>query len=353
MSFFRRNNPNVLGIDVSSSAVKLIELSKHGARYRVESYAVMPLPENAIIDNNFADIDAIGETIASVVEHSGTKLKQAAVSVSGSAVITKIVTIPLPENDEELEAQVELVADQYIPYALDEVNLDFSVIGPNEKNAGMIDVQLAASRRENIDDRVAVLDIAGLKAKIIDVEAYSLENAYGLLQGVLPDYGPEATIAIADTGATVTTLNIIHKNKVIYSREQGFGGKQLTEEIQRRYGLSYEEAGMAKKHGGLPDSYILEVLDPFKEVMCQQIGRSLQFFFSSSSQHSVDQVILSGGSSSLPGIDALLEEKLGTPAVVANPFSQMTLAARVKAQALSNDAPAMMIATGLALRSFD
>jgi len=353
MSFFRRNNPNVLGIDVSSSAVKLIELSKHGARYRVESYAVMPLPENAIIDNNFADIDAIGETIGSVVERSGTKLKQAAVSVSGSAVITKIVTIPLPENDEELEAQVELVADQYIPYALDEVNLDFSVIGPNDKNAGMIDVQLAASRRENIDDRVAVLDIAGLKAKIIDVEAYSLENAYGLLQGVLPDYGPEATIAIADTGATVTTLNIIHKNKVIYSREQGFGGKQLTEEIQRRYGLSYEEAGMAKKHGGLPDSYILEVLDPFKEVMCQQIGRSLQFFFSSSSQHSVDQVILSGGSSSLPGIDALLEEKLGTPAVVANPFSQMTLAARVKAQALSNDAPAMMIATGLALRSFD
>jgi len=353
MSFFRRNNPNVLGIDVSSSAVKLIELSKHGARYRVESYAVMPLPENAIIDNNFADIDAIGETIATVVERSGTKLKQAAVSVSGSAVITKIVTIPLPDSDDELEAQVELVADQYIPYSLDEVNLDFSVIGPNEKNAGMIDVQLAASRRENIDDRVAVLDIAGLKAKIVDVEAYSLENAYGLLHGSLPDYGPEATVAIADTGATVTTLNIIHKNKVIYSREQGFGGKQLTEEIQRRYGLSYEEAGMAKKHGGLPDSYISEVLDPFKDVMCQQIGRSLQFFFSSSSQHSVDQIILSGGTSSLPGIDALLEEKLGTPAIVANPFSQMTLAGKVKAQALSNDAPAMMIATGLALRSFD
>ena len=353
MSFFRRNNPNVLGIDVSSSAVKLIELSKHGSRYRVESYAVAPLPENAVIDNNFADIDAIGETIGLVVERSGTKLKQAAVSVSGSAVITKIVTIPRPETDDELEAQVELVADQYIPYALEEVNLDFSVIGQNEKNAGMIDVQLAASRRENIDDRVAVLDLAGLKAKIVDVEAYSLENAYGLLHGALPDYGPDATIAIADTGSTVTTLNIIHKNKVIYSREQGFGGKQLTEEIQRRYGLSYEEAGMAKKHGGLPDSYISEVLDPFKDVMCQQIGRSLQFFFSSSSQHSVDQIILSGGTSSLPGIDALLEEKLGTPAIVANPFSHMTLAAKVKAQALSNDAPAMMIATGLALRSFD
>lgn len=217
----------------------------------------------------------------------------------------------------------------------------------------MIDVQLAASRRENIDDRVAVLDIAGLKAKIVDVEAYALEKAFGLLRGALPDYGPQATIAIVDTGANVTTLNIVHKNKVIYSREQGFGGKQLTEEIQRRYGLSYEEAGMAKKHGGLPDSYITEVLDPFKDVMCQQIGRSIQFFFSSGSQHSVDQIILSGGTSSLLGIDALLEEKLGTPTAVANPFFQMTLAAKVKAQALNNDAPAMMIATGLALRSFD
>ncbi|MDF1688483.1 MAG: pilus assembly protein PilM [Cycloclasticus sp.] len=353
MSFFKRNNPNVLGIDVSTSAVKLIELSRHGSRYRVEGYAVAALPESAVIDNNFTDIEAIGQTVSTVLERSGTKLKQAALSVSGSAVITKIVTIPVPESDAELDAQVEMIADQYIPYSLDEVNLDYSVIGPNEKNAGMIDVQLAASRRENIDDRVAVLDLAGLKAKVVDVEAYALENAYGLLQGTLPEYGPEATIAIADTGSTVTTLNIIHKNKVIYSREQGFGGKQLTEEIQRRYGLSYEEAGMAKKHGGLPDSYITEVLDPFKDVMCQQIGRSLQFFFSSSSQHSVDHIILSGGTSSLIGIDSLLEEKLGTPATVANPFSQMTLAAKVKAQALSNDAPAMMIATGLALRSFD
>jgi len=353
MSFFTRSSPNVLGIDISTSAVKLIELSKHGSRYRVESYAVAALPENAVIDNNFADLDAIGQAVRTVVERSGTKLKQAALAVSGAAVITKIVSIPTPENDDELEAQVELIADQYIPYSMDEVNLDFSVIGVNEKNAGMVDIQLAASRRENIDDRVAVLDLAGLKAKIVDVEAYALEKAYGLLQGNMPDYGPQSTVAIADTGSTVTTLNVIHQGKVIYSREQGFGGKQLTEEIQRRYGLSYEEAGMAKKHGGLPDSYITEVLDPFKDVMSQQIGRSLQFFFSSSSQHSVDQIVLSGGTSSLPGIDALLEEKLGTPAIIANPFSNMTLAGKIKAQALSNDAPAMMIATGLALRSFD
>lgn len=353
MSFFMRHNPNVLGIDISTSAVKLIELSQQGSRYRVESYAVVPLPDKAVIDNNFSDIEVISEAVKSVVKLSGTSLKQAAVAVTGSAVITKIIALPKPESTDELDAQIELIADQYIPYSLDEVNLDFEIIGVNEKNKDMVDVLLAASRRENIDDRVDALELAGIKVKIIDVEAYALERAYGLLSQSLPDYGPNASIAIADTGSNVTTLNIIHKNKVVYSRDQGFGGKQLTEEIQRRYGLSYEEAGMAKKHGGLPDNYIPEVLDPFKDVMCQQIGRSLQFFFSSSSQHSVDHIVLSGGTSSLAGVDAMLEEKLGTATSVANPFEQMTLSARVKAQALSNDAPAMMIATGLALRSFD
>jgi len=353
MSFFMRDNPNVLGIDISSSAVKLIELSQNGGRYRVESYAVAPLPEHAVVDNNFADVEVIGEAVKAVVKHSGTRLKQAAVAVTGSAVITKIITIPKPDSGDELEAQIELVADQYIPYSLDEVNLDFEVIGQNEKNTEMVDVLLAASRSENIDDRIAALDLAGIKTKVIDVEAYALERAFGLLADTLPNYGPDAIIAIADTGSSVATLNIIHRNKVIYSRDQGFGGKQLTEEIQRRYGLSYEEAGMAKKHGGLPDNYITEVLDPFKDVMCQQIGRSMQFFFSSSAQHSVDHVILSGGTSSLTGIDSMIEEKLGTSATVANPFINMTLSAKVKAQALSNDAPAMMIATGLALRSFD
>lgn len=360
MSFFKRKSPNVLGIDVSTSAVKLIELSRNGTGYRVESYAVEPLPEKAVTDNNFADIEAIGSTIEKVVKRSGTKLKQVAVAVTGSAVITKVVTIPTPDSNDELEAQVELVADQYIPYSLEEVNLDFDIIGVNEKNPSMVDLQLAASRRENIDDRVAALNLAGLTAKIVDVEAYALENAYRLLQNTLPNSNSEATVAIADTGATITTLNIVYKNKVIYSRDQTFGGKQLTEEIQQRYGLSYKEAGMAKKNGGLPDSYITEVLNPFKEVMCQQIGRSLQFFFSSSSehsmlssQHSVDQIILSGGTASLPSIDVLLEEKLGTATMVADPFSNMTLASQVNAQALRKDSAAMMVATGLALRSFD
>ena len=163
----------------------------------------------------------------------------------------------------------------------------------------------------------------------------------------------DGIVALVDVGATMTTLNVLHDMKIIYTRDQVFGGKQLTEEIMRRYGLSYEEAGMAKRQGGLPDNYIPEVLEPFKEAMAQQVSRSLQFFFSSSQYSSIDQIILAGGSASIPGIDSLINETIGIETIIANPFASMSLASRVKPQTLSNDAPALMIACGLALRSFD
>jgi len=354
MSFFKRKQPPLLGIDISSAAVKLLELSKQGDRYRVESYAVEPLPPDAVVDKTIADVEVIGRVIKAVIKKSGTRLKHAAVAVSGSAVITKVITMPASLSELELEEQIELEADQYIPYSLDEVSLDFEVLGPNEKNPEMNDVLLAASRRENVDNRVAALEIAGLKAGVVDVEAYALENAFILLRDQLPEESvKDTTIAIADVGATTTTFNVIHQGRIIYTREQGFGGRQLTEEIQRRYGLSYEEAGLAKKHGGLPDSYQTEVLEPFKMAMVQQIGRSLQFFLSSSAHRNIDYLVLAGGCASIPNIDQPVNQKLGLSTMIANPFINMSLAGRVNAQDLRNDTPAMMIACGLALRSFD
>jgi type IV pilus assembly protein PilM len=246
-----------------------------------------------------------------------------------------------------------LEADQYIPYPLEEVNLDFEIIGPSQDDPERVDVLLAASRSENVEVRVDAIQIAGLQAKVIDVEAYAMENAFALLRQQMPDNGLDKTIAVVDVGATMTTLNVLHDLKTIYTREQVFGGKQLTEEIQRRYGLSYEEAGMAKRQGGLPDNYIPEVLEPFKEAMAQQVSRSLQFFFSSSQYSTVDHIVLAGGSSSIPGVDELIEQSQGVPTTVANPFSNMVISPKIKAQVLSNDAPALMIACGLALRSFD
>ncbi len=343
----------MLGIDISTAAVKLLELSRTGARYKVESYSVAPLPQDAIIDKNIANVEVIGEAIKAAFKQSGSRAKRACVAVAGSSVMTKIISMPASLSDAEMEEQIMVEADQYIPYSLDEVNLDFEVQGTSKNNPDMLDVLLAASRRENIEDRVAALNHAGLKAVIVDVEAFAMENAFTLLADQLPDNIENKTIAIADIGATMTALNILHNGKTIYTREQGFGGRQLTEEIQRRYGLSYEEAGLAKKHGGLPDNYINDVLEPFKKAMLQQIARSLQFFVSSSANRGIDGLILAGGCASIQGIEKLVERDLGIPSYIANPIINMALSSRVKPQSLSNDTPAMMIACGLALRSFD
>ena len=350
---FKQKTPTVLGLDISSTAIKLLELGQSGDRMRVESYAVEPLPANSVIEKNIADVEAVGEAIKRAVKRSGSRTKLAAVAVAGSAVITKIIAMPASLTEDDMEQQIELEADQYIPYPLEEVNLDFEVIGPSENDPERIDVLLAASRSENVDIRTAAIELAGLKAKIVDVEAYAMENAFSLLIPQLPEQGIDQTIAIVDIGATMTTLNVMHDRKTIYTREQVFGGKQLTEEIQRRYGLSYEEAGMAKRQGGLPDNYAPEVLEPFKDAMTQQVSRSLQFFYGSSQYNNVDHIVLAGGSAMIPGIDEMIANKLGVHTSVANPFTNMTLASRVKAQSLSNDAPALMIAAGLAMRSFD
>jgi type IV pilus assembly protein PilM len=352
MSWFNHKQNAVLSIDISTAAVKLLELSKLGARYRVESYAVAPLPQDALIGKNIANVNMIGEAIKVALKQSGSKLKQASVAVAGSAVMTKIITMDASLTEDEMEEQIMIEADQYVPYSLDEVNFDFEVQRVNENNPEMVDVLLAASRRENVDNRVEALLKAGLKARIVDVEAFAMENAFSLLAEQFADSKESQTVAIVDIGATMTTLNVLYDSRSVYTREQGFGGKQLTEEIQRRYGLSYQEAGLAKRHGGLPDNYITDVLDPFKRAMVQQIQRSLQFFVSSSANRSIDRMILAGGCASITGIEQLIEKSLGVPVYIANPFVNMTLSSKVKPHALSSDAPAMMTACGLALRSF-
>lgn len=353
MIWFNKKQNTVLGIDISTAAVKLLELHRVAARYRVECFAVAPLPQDALVDKNITNVDIIAEAVKAALKQSGSKLRQAAVAVTGSAVMTKIITMPADMSDEEREEQIMVEADQYVPYSLDEINLDFEVQGGNAQNPELVDVLLAASRKENVDDRVAALAKAGLKAKIVDVEAFAMENAFSLLAHQFPDSIDGRTLAIADVGATMATLTILYNGRTIYTREQSFGGRQLTEEIQRRYGLSYEEAGLAKRHGGLPDNYISDVLEPFKRAMVQQIQRALQFFISSSANRRIDGMILAGGCANIPGVDRMLEQALNVSAYVANPFINMALSGKVRPQALSNDAPAMMVACGLALRSFD
>jgi len=357
MFTFGRKKPALVGLDISSTAIKLIELSQTpgavSSQFRVESCAVEPLPPNSVVEKKIANVQAVGEAIAKAVARSGTKARSAAAAVSGSAVITKVISMSATLSDAEMEAQIQLEADQYIPYPLEEVNIDFDVLGPSDSGGDMVDVLLAASRQENVDDRVAALEIGGLTASIIDVEAYAMESVYTLLLSAGDDEGAGRTIAIGDIGATTTTLHVLHDGQTIYTREQNFGGLQLVEEVQRRYGVARVEALRQVIEGGLPDNYSTEVLAPFREALAQQIGRALQFFYSSSTFNSVDQIILAGGSAGIRSIDELVEARLGVATVVANPFTHMSLSPKVRTSALNRSAPALMIAVGLALRGFD
>lgn len=347
----------MLGLDISSTSVKLLELSRSGNEYRVESYGVEPLPENAVVEKNISDVEGVGEAIQRLIERCKTKVKLAAVAVAGSAVITKTIEMPADLTEDEMENQLQAEADQYIPYPLEEVALDFEVQGPSPRNEEQVEVLIAACRRENVEMREAALELGGLKAKVVDIEAHCMQRAFELVRsqftGDADEDEDDQVIAIVDIGATMTTLSVLTASGAPYTREQLFGGKQLTEEIQRRYSLSVEEAGLAKKQGGLPDDYETEVLQPFKEAVVQQVTRSLQFFYSSSAYDDVDHIILAGGTSSIDGLADMVAAKLGTPCSIANPFVNMTLSTRVNEANLTADAPAMMIACGLALRSFD
>ncbi len=352
MGLFNTKSPPLVGVDISSTAVKLLQLSQAGGRYRVEHYAVEPLPPNAVVEKNIVEVEAVGEALKRAVQRSGTRTKFAAAAVSGSAVITKVIPMQADLSEDDLEGQIQAEAQQYIPYPLEEVSLDFEVLGPVKDNPEMMSVLLAASRTENVDVRVAALELGGLVAKMVDVEAFTIENAFSLLSEQL-SVPKDATVAVVDIGATMTTLIVLKNQRTIYTREQVFGGKQLTDEVMRRYGLSYEEAGMAKRQGGLPESYEIEVLEPFKEAMVQQISRLLQFFFAGTEFSKVDQVVLAGGCASIAGVAEMVEEQLGVPTIIANPLAGMSLSNRVQAQSLAQDAPSLLIACGLALRSFD
>ena len=350
---FQKKRPPLVGIDISSSAVKVLELSKTSEQVRVERYAVEPLPQNAVVEHQITEVEQVADAVERAVKRSGTKCKHVAVAVPAAHVITKTIKMPAALSDQDRHTQIEMEADHYIPYPLDEVNLDYNVLGPSESNPEEVDVLLAACRKEIVDDYLAVVQGPGLNPVVVDVETYAMENAYSLIATHMPGGGMEKTVAVLDVGAATTNINAIHNNRSVYTRDHTFGGRQLTEEIQRRYGLSYEEAGLAKKQGGLPDNYQTDVLRPFMEAMCQEIMRALQFFYSSTPFNNVDQILLAGGCAQIPGIDELVAARIGVPTIVANPFASMALSSRVKPQLLSNDAPSLMISCGLALRSFD
>jgi len=351
---FSRSQKSILGLDITTSSVKLVELSQSGRQYRVESYAAEPTPPNAINEKAIVDAEAVGEAVRRAVKRSGTRAKDAAVAISGDAAITKVIQMPGNISAQEMEGQVELQADQYIPFPMEEVSFDFEIVGPSERDPDMQDVLLVATRSENVEQRQAAVASAGLLSRVVDVEAFAVENACQLLTHQMPEGGLGKFVAIVDFGASTTTFSVLEDLRVIYTRDFAFGGQQLTEEIMRTYGLSMEDAGRAKKEGGLPSNYQPEVLDAFIDDMSQQVSRSLQFFLASGSgREQPDQILVCGGCANISGVAEVIGSRVGIPTGIGDPIGQMKLSSRAKAQGVRKDATALLTACGLALRSFD
>jgi type IV pilus assembly protein PilM len=325
---FGKKSQPLLGLDITTSSVKLIELSQSGKRYRVESYSAEPTPPSSVSEKAIVDAKAVGEAIRRAVKRAGAKATDVAVAISGDAAITKVIQMPSSLSERDLEGQVEIQADQYIPFPMEEVSFDYEVIGPNEKDPELMDVLLVATRTENVEQRQAAVNAAGLTTQIVDVEAFALENACRLLSHQIPDGGIGQSVAVVDIGASSTTFSVLQDLRVVYTRDFNFGGQQLTEEIMRTYGLSMEDAGRAKKQGGLPSNYQPEVLEPFIDDMTQQVSRSLQFYLASGGgREQPDMILVCGGCANI--------------------------SSKAKSQGVHKDATALLTACGLALRSFD
>lgn len=348
---YRKPNKGLVGVDISSTSVKLLELSVKNGRYWVESYALIPLQENSVVEKNILNPEAVGDALERVINLANPQSTNAAIAIPTSMVIHKIIEMDADMTDDEREVQIRMDAEQYIPFPLDEVSLDFEVLPDRLANPTRVNVLLVATRTENVETRVEVLELAGLTPKVADVESYAMERAFGVFADTLP-MGVN-TVGILDIGHTMTTLSVMQNGKIIYTREQVFGGKQLTQDVQTRYGLSFEEAGRAKKERSLPDDFDTEVLEPFLEALVQQAARSLQFFFSSSQFNEIDHILLAGGNANIPGLPKLLQQKLGYRVTTANPFLQMGFSPQVDIKKIENDASSLMMACGLALRSFD
>jgi type IV pilus assembly protein PilM len=350
---FSRQPAPLLGLDISSSSVKLVELGRDKAGNLVlERCAIEPLERGWITDGNVEKFDEVAEAMRRVVKKSGTRTKNVAMALPPSAVITKKIILPGGLSEQDLETQVEAEANQYIPFSLDEVSLDFCVVGPSSTSSGDVEVLIAASRKEKVQDRQGLAEAAGLKPLIVDVESYASRLAAGRLIQALPNQGVDTMVALFEVGAFTTSMQVIRNEEVLYDRDQAFGGAQLTQLIVRQYGFSPEEAETKKRNGDLPEDYDNGVLKPFVESMAQEIGRALQFFFTSTPHNRVDYVMLAGGSAALPGLTDAVTMQTSFPCHLANPFEGMQVGESVREKKMRREAPSYLTSCGLAMRRF-
>lgn len=344
-------NKPLFGLDLSTTAVKAVDVERRGRNYRLQGYAVEPLPPEAINDHAVVDTDTVAAAIGRARKGAKTRHKYVAASVAGAAVITKKIAIPAGLDEFEQQTQVEMEADHHLPAGIESMYLDYQVMGPDPNDeANQVEVLLVACKRDVVDGHLRAIEAAGLKAAVIDVDPFAVESAFEL--GAPSDY-LDKTVALLNIGAQVTNINVLHHAQSIFTRDHYFGGQQLTESLAEVYGWDYAQAEQRLVREDLPEDYQQRALDPFLQNLALEMGRSLDFYASNHPDQPVDWVVISGGCALLPGIVEAMQNQLGVEVSIANPFAGMKVGRGLNRRNLETVAPRLMVATGLALRSFD
>ena len=360
MGLFSRTGEPLIGIDISASGIKLIELAGSRGGYELKSMAIVPLPRDAIVENTVIDSMAVSQGLLDAIEIARPSTRKAAIAVSGNAVIIKTVTMPTA-TEFELEAQIEFEADQHVPYDIDDVYLDFEILGEVPDSPDEMEVVLAACKREVVDDYQLVLSEAGIEAKCVDCAVFALENALettqvsskGLSEGDEPiDDEAAAAVALVNIGANLVNINIMINGQMTFVRDQFYGGQNLTEEIQKEHGISYQAAEDMKTERFSEISP--EALERFYVGLTSELVRSLDFYAANHAEHPVQKLLLTGGSALIPDIANELEQRLGIESEVINPFVNINASSKkFDMDYLNRIGPSMMVPIGLALRGFD
>lgn len=353
MLFSAKNRGKVIGVDIGTTSIKALEFGRSGRSLVVDRYAFEPLTPGLIIDHKIKDVEQVALSLQRAMKRSGSKAKRAAICVTANTIISKVVSIQADLSGEELESLVEIEADRIVPYALDEVNIDYIQMGKSAKSPGEDDIQIVVCRKNVVEDLVAVLDEADLEPAVVDVDTFTLGRIHRLVNQGIVGAGAKRTSALIDFGSNTSRFIVFHNNQIIYNRETPFGGRQLIDSINQKYGMPHDEAMMALRKGELAESFKSDILKPFVKTLIQEILRSLQFFYSSSTHNNIDELMITGGCAHIGNIDKIIEKRIEVPTVVLNPFASTRIGSRVDKDKFRKDIPSLAIASGLALRGLE
>ena len=352
MLFSRRNRGKIAGIDIGTTSIKVVEMSRSGRSLVVDRYAFEPLTPGLIVDHKIKDVGEVANSVQIALKRSGSKAHRAAICVNANNVISKVISVQSDMKEDELESLVEIEADKIVPYSLDEVNIDFVPLGKSSVG-GEEDIQIVVCRKNVVEDLVAVLEDAEVEPAVVDVDTFTLGRIHALVNQGLVGAGAKRTSALIDFGSNTSRLMVFHNNQIIYNRENPFGGRQLVDSINQKYGMPHDEAMMALRKGELPERFKADVLKPFVKTLVQEILRSLQFFFSSSTHNNIDELMVTGGCAQIGNIEKIIEKRVEVPTVIMNPFASTRIGSRIDKEKFRKDIPSLAIASGLALRGIE